>query len=249
LEIFVGYILKGILLPPALNLFALLIATIVLRPSRLRSAICVLSVASLWVLSTPFVADWLARTLETRPAFVPSDNPAADAIVVLSASSYRDAPEYGGRDTIASDTLERIRYGAYLAHATGLPVAVTGGAVFDSDAVPLGELMAKVLEQEYDADVRWVETESENTAQNAAKLRAILPVDRVILVTHALHMPRSVAVFEKVGFEVIPAPMGFRTGEETRYDVFACLPSVSALAASRAVLHEWLGLLYYHFRY
>jgi len=249
LEIFLGYILKGILLPPALNLFALLIATLVLRPSRLRRAICALAVASLWILSTPFVADWLARTLEIRPAFVPSMNPAADAIVVLSASSYREAPEYGGTDTLAADTLERVRYGAYLAHATGLPLAVTGGSVFDANAVPLGQLMAEVLEQEYHADVRWVETESENTAQNAAKLRAMLPVDRVIVVTHALHMPRSVAVFKKVGFEVVPAPMGFRTGEETRYDVFACLPSVSALAVSREVLHEWLGALYYHFRY
>jgi uncharacterized SAM-binding protein YcdF (DUF218 family) len=203
----------------------------------------------LWICATPYVADWLARSVETFPSLDRSTQYKDAAIVVLGAGIDRNAREYGGRDSPAADTLERMRYGATLARESGLPLAVSGGTVFDANATPLGELMAAVLESDFKVEVSWIESESANTAQNAAKLRNVLPLERVILVTHAMHMRRAAAAFENVGFTVIPAPMAFSTGIETRYDLFACLPTVGALATSRAVIHEWLGSAYYALRY
>lgn len=249
MEIFTGYLFKGIFLPPAGNLFALGAATLLLRPSPLRRGICIAAIASLWIVATPFVADWLARSVETLPALDRTIHYGNAAIVVLGAGSDRNAREYGGRDTPAADTLERLRYGATLARESGLPLAVTGGTALDADAAPLGRLMAAVLISDFNVAVSWIESASGNTAQNAANLREILPLERVILVTHAMHMRRAAAAFENVGFTVIPAPLGFSTGVETSYDVFACLPSVGALGTSRAVIHEWLGSAYYALRY
>ena len=250
MEIYIGYLLKGVVLPPALNFFAILFALVAPRLSQgKRRVIIGVSIVSLWLWSTPFIAAWHAHSLEDYDAFSVHDETTAEAIVVLSASHNTDAPEYDGRDTVGSDTLERMRYGAYLARRLALPVAVTGGAVFEPDTAALGDLMAQILREEYNIAVQWVEAQSRNTAENAANLRALLPYERIILVTHALHMPRAKAVFAAKGFSVDPAPMGYQSGPSVTYGLFDCLPSAGALSLSRAVLHEWLGIAYYRLRH
>ena len=58
------------------------------------------------------------------------------------------------------------------------------------------------------------EDQSRNTAESAHAAWEFLSaqnIRRIILVTSAEHMPRSVALFEKEGFEVVPAPTDFNT--------------------------------------
>ncbi|MDP6184676.1 MAG: YdcF family protein [Gammaproteobacteria bacterium] len=250
MEIIAGYIVKAIVLPPGINLFGGLLGVLLARRwSRLGIAIAAGAAVTLWSWSTPCVAVWLARSLEHYAVINPVSIGDAQAIVTLGGGRYTDAREYGGNDTVSSDTLERLRYTAKLAKELQLPVAVSGGVVSGTDAVPIGQLMAGVLRAEFQTPVRWVEDTSRNTAENALNLRRILPVQHVVLVTHAIHMPRSVRMFESAGFTVIPAPAGFRSGSELNYGIFDWLPSTSALATSRAVLHEWLGMAYYYLRY
>ncbi len=250
MEIAAGYIIKALVLPPGGNLFGMLIGVLWLRRTpRLRRIVVGSAFVTLWLCCTPFVAAWLTQSLEQIAALDPASIGGAEAIVVLGGGRYLDAAEYGGADTVSSDSLERVRYGATLARDLHLPVAVTGGVVIETGDEPISVLMARVLEEEFHTPVRWVEDRSSNTAQNASKLRSMLPVQHIILVTHASHMRRSVDVFEGVGFRVVPAPMGFRVGKEITYKIFDWLPSASALWMSRAVLHEWLGMAYYRVRY
>lgn len=90
-----------------------------------------------------------------------------------------------------------------------------------------------------------METLSHNTAENAKFSRAILQpyqVDRILLVTHAWHMPRARMAFEKAGFTVIPAATGYAHGPWIETDL---LPSAKGLAFSYLALHEWIGLAWY----
>jgi uncharacterized SAM-binding protein YcdF (DUF218 family) len=250
LEIFAGYIIKTLVLPPGVNLFGMLLGFLCLRRRpRLQRVVVGSAFATLWLCCTPFVAAWLLRPLESFAALDVASLGDAQTIVVLGGGRYTDAPEFGGADTVAYDSLERIRYGAKLARELHLPVAVSGGAVFDDGNDPIGVLMARALEQEFLTPVRWVEDRSSNTAQNARNLRSMLPDQRIILVTHASHMRRSIDAFENVGFTVIPAPMGFRVGKEISFGIFDWLPSAGALIRCRAVLHERLGMAYYRLRY
>ncbi|MFM2210004.1 MAG: hypothetical protein RIQ96_1647, partial [Pseudomonadota bacterium] len=78
---------------------------------------------------------------------------------------------------------------------------------------------------------------------NAAQMAALLRRDgvrRIALVTDAWHMPRAQRAFEKAGFEVVPAPMGFALPRERA--LLEWMPSAQGLLVSRAVLREWLGL-------
>lgn len=251
MEILVGYILKAFVLPPGANLFLIALSLgVPRRRRRLRGGLFALGFGTLWLCCTPWFAGLLAAGLETAPALDRNAAQGAGAIVVLGGGRDTHAREYNGNDTLRDDTLVRVRYGAVLARELGLPVAVAGGSALDPNARAVGLIMAEVLEQEFHIPVEWVEASSRNTAENAARLAEILTTQRIILVTHAVHMRRAVAVFERAGFGVIPAPTAFIHGTGSgSMDFFSWLPSASAFGASRAVLHEWLGLFYYSLRH
>jgi uncharacterized SAM-binding protein YcdF (DUF218 family) len=67
---------------------------------------------------------------------------------------------------------------------------------------------------------------------------------RIILVTSAYHMKRSVALFRKQGIEVVPAPVGFRS-EQRPLTFFSFIPSIGNLSSSSLALAEHLSLRWY----
>jgi len=92
-----------------------------------------------------------------------------------------------------------------------------------------------------------LENESRNTAENAAfslKLAAPKPGENWILVTSAFHMPRSVGLFRKVGFAVIPWPVDYRTSGTDGVGLFRDNPADS-LQNTTMALREWIGLVGY----
>ncbi len=106
--------------------------------------------------------------------------------------------------------------------------------------------MAASLQTDLGVPVRWLESTSRNTCENATHTRQRLQhsdVQRVLVVTQALHLPRALACFERAGLAADPAPAGFRgpTGDPFRIEDF--LPRLEALATSRFALGEWLARL------
>lgn len=242
--------LASILLLPPLAPLLLIALGLLLVKRRRRSGLALawLGVALALFLATPASVGWLLRGLETAPVASADAIRQAQAIVILGAGKRRYAPEYGG-ETINRLALERLRYGARLARATGLPVLVSGG-------VPTGEraeaaLMKSALEEDFGVPVRWVESAALDTRQNAQfsaiPLRAA-GVQRVLLVTHAVHMPRAQAEFEAQGLQVIPAPTAWLGGLDASDQVLSALPGATSAYAGWYAAHEWLGLLAYRLR-
>jgi len=231
------------LLPP-LNLLVLLAFGASLLHSRFAAygrQLVWLAIALLYLLGTPLVGQMLLATLQK-----PYSNPAhadAQAIVVLGAGVYHDAPEYGG-DTVRTYSLERLRYAARLQHATGLPLLASGGNPEGGEAESLAIWSA--LRKDFGVDTRWVEITSQNTGESAKNSYALLQpsgITRILLVTHAWHMPRAQAAFEKAGFTVIPASTIYVT--EHKLTLLDLLPSAKGLMQSHIALHEWTGILWY----
>ena len=242
--------LKTFLLPPLLCLIVTL-AGLLLRRRRPRTsrALIALGLGLLWLLSTPAVAAILVGSLQGQPALDPEEIPTeGQAIVVLGAGLDRSAREYAGM-SVGPYTLVRLRYAAFLQRKTGLPVMVCGGKISGQDD-SAAEAMARVLENEFDVPVRWREERSRNTFENArfaAELLAKETVQRILVVTHAWHMPRALQAFGHTDLEVIPAPTAFRSGFRPRLGEF--LPSWKGLRDNSLALHEWLGRLWYAVAY
>ncbi len=242
-------IMKSLLLPPG-NCFFMAGGgwLLGLRRPLLGRAVIIASAVLLYSLCTPIVSGAFLRTLESAPPLsLEEEFNDVGAIVVLSAELYIGAPDFGG-DTVGSLTLERLRYAALAHRATGIPILVTRGRIRRSDKT-LGVAMRDTLSDEFRIPVRWVEEESRNTRENAVNSAALLlheGVGKIILVTHAWHMPRSVAVFEAAGLTVLPGPTTFESPEPFR--VTHLLPSASALGRSAFATHEWLGRAWYALR-
>lgn len=243
---------RSLLLPPGINLVLLVIGFLFLLPWPSFGRWCLLlGIATLYLFSIAPVATWLIGTVETARALPDSDTRNEQAIVVLGASRYSDAPEYDG-DTVSRAGLERLRYAHYLQEQTRLPILMTGGrprGEFHAEA----ELMEKTLRESFGGITAWTEERSRNTFENAVCSKRILDgedIRRIFLVTHAAHMPRAMQVFDRVGFGVTPAPTGYlRDTFRDATTLEKWLPTASALNISRTALHEWLGLLYYRINY
>jgi len=209
-------IIQSLLMPPALMFIIILAGLISLRWSKRYGKI--ISISGLLLLvaaSLPIVTQPLINAMEYIPALDSRQIKTieAEAIVILGGGSYLAAPEYGG-DTVSTATLERIRYGAYLHKQTTLPILVTGGRVYDYIKIAEASLMKSVLENDFQTPVRWPEEKSRNTWENAQYSQQMLKrenITKIILVTHALHMPRAIMCFEAAGFEVTPAPLAFHS--------------------------------------
>jgi uncharacterized SAM-binding protein YcdF (DUF218 family) len=231
---------KALVLPPAGPLIVALVGLALLkRAPRAGRTLASLGVLSLLFVSTPIGSSWLLLPFDAEP-FDPRAALRAQAVVILGGGTRRGAPEYGG-DTMGRLTLERVRYGARVAKATGLPVLVTGGRLYDAEASEAA-IMRDALEDEYGVAVRWLEDRSRNTHENArysAKLLKRDGVTRVVLVAHAFDMPRATAEFADAGIETVRAPTGLDARGAWR--AMDLVPSAPALQASHDALYELLA--------
>jgi uncharacterized SAM-binding protein YcdF (DUF218 family) len=240
----ISYLLSSLVLPPT-SLILLTLAGLVLLKRRPRAAVALiaLSQAALLAFSMPVVALAIARPLEPPP-LAPAALKRADAIVILAGGLNRSAVEWGG-ESVNDFTLQRVRYGAHLARASGLPVYVTGGLLGnarDSEA----NRMAQVLVRDYGITPKWIDNEAETTRGNAlmaAKDLRPLGIARVALVTTAIHMPRSRQAFEAAGLEVIPAATDYRA--QVSFEPQQLVPGVGGLRLTYYSLREWVSRGWY----
>lgn len=230
------------ILPPVGPLLVILAGLLVLpRRPRLGRGLAWSGVILSLLLATPFSVGLLLQPLENTPPLNLDAARSARAIVILGGGQRRHAPEFGGA-TVNRLSLERVRYGARLARRTGLPILVTGGAPTGEIAEAL--LMKDALEKDFGLKVAWTESAALDTRDNARHSAAILEdagIRRIVLVTHAAHMPRAVAEFRAAGLEVVPAPTAWLGGPGGNEEVLDFVPGATAAYAGWFAVHEWLG--------
>jgi uncharacterized SAM-binding protein YcdF (DUF218 family) len=232
----------GLVLPPGGPLLIALVGLLLVgRRRRLGVSLTAAGLGLLLVLSLPVVAVRLVASFSaTRPIDIGAARQAG--AIIVPGAGIRRAVEYGG-ETLNRLSIERARYGARLARELGLPILVTGGRHRDAVRTE-AELLADLLQAEFGVPVRWSESRSRNTAENARySAQILLPagIRRVVLVVHAFDVPRAVREYEAAGFEVIPAPT--LIPDDRNHGLRSFFPHADALATSSLVAYEALGLL------
>ena len=246
--------LKSLILPPGGIILVLALAFLLVR-GVLGRLLLFLALSVLTLMSLPFVEGKLMEGLETYPAITAANPPPGDAqaILVLGSGRYSGAPEYGG-DTLDALSLVRVRYAAYLHRTADLPVYISGGSPPD-EGPSIGRLMAQVLKDDYGIEAAGVEDRSLTTAENvefSAPMLRHAGLGKVLLVTSAWHMPRSMEACARAGIAAIPAPTGFVSARIQEEDESSrpsdILPSMNALHNSYYAIHEYLGRAWYQIR-
>ena len=200
----------------------------------------------IYVLSISAVSDRIIKPLED---FYPQPSVGelqdAQAIVILGGGACGDVPDFDGIGQIAAGAANRHIMGLRLYRALQVPVIVSGGPVFDQNGIE-SETAKRVLaacgveEKKILPDAK-----SRNTAENAKFTKEIcdrMGFKKVVLVTSAYHMPRSVLLFEREGIEVIPYPTDYMTNKHLVLDAFAFTPQAYNLNVTAIAMREYLGI-------
>lgn len=92
-----------------------------------------------------------------------------------------------------------------------------------------------------------LENQSRNTYENAVLSKQLVkpePGQTWLLVTSAFHMPRSMALFRRAEFDVVPWPADYRTAGDEGFSLFRD-NAADSLQNTTLGLREWVGLLAY----
>lgn len=240
--------------PLPLLLLALCGAWLAPRHRAWGMASLLIGVIGLWATGTPAVGALLVEKLTRPPPALDATQRAAlvdaphTAIVVLGSGIRLQVPEYGDAE-LKPLTLERLRYGLWLARQTHLPVAYSGGPGYGAPAGPTeADVARRVAEQDFRQPLRWAEDRSRDTNENAIYTVALLRGDgiqHIVLVTHGYHQRRALAAFERalaragVTMSLLPAPVGVSAGGPTVLGDW--LPRSEGYRQTEHALHEWIG--------
>jgi len=192
----------------------------------------------------------LLRPLETRFPVPGADLPDPIGIIVLGGSISLSRTAASGQVVMTSDA-NRITSGAELARRyPRARLVFTGGSgdLFQPEPSEAGAARSIWLALGVPESQMLFESKSRNTWENAVLTRDLVdpkPGETWLLVTSAWHMPRSVGIFRRVGFSVVPYPVAQRTlgGAQDLVPQSYIVDRVFMLDMS---IREWIGLLAYH---
>jgi uncharacterized SAM-binding protein YcdF (DUF218 family) len=249
----VSKILWWFLQPSKLWLLLVTLGVLLLYSRQKNLGRSILSFAVVIVFLTVFlpVHTWVAGTLETRFPRLTELPTNVDGIVVLGGAVDQLITARFGQASL-NDGAERMTETVALArrYPTARVVFTGGTALTNASAnSPREADVARLLFENLGVEESRVvlESESRNTWENAVNTKALVnpqPNEVWLLVTSAQHMPRSIGIFRKVAWNVIPYPTDYRVIPGKRQPNMG-FPEKLQIIDSAA--KEWIGLVSYYF--
>ena len=259
LFLFLSKFLPQFVYPVGIITFLLLLALFLRKKEKIFNVLVLVSLLVIVISGNRWVSMALARTLEWK-YLTPEPLPYAEAIVVLGGAT--EAPEYPRTMVEFNSAADRIFKAAELYQQGAADhILLSGGGYIvwlDTRTVSQAQEMADILDLlGIPEEALWLEEESANTYENALFSHEILSekgISKIYLVTSAMHMPRSVALFEYQGFEVVPVPADFSVTQATWDKLFHgtwetiilnMVPNASSIKQTSNVMKEYIGLFVY----
>jgi uncharacterized SAM-binding protein YcdF (DUF218 family) len=238
-------------------LMVVALVTLWKRP-RIATGAIALALLVLLVGGNGWASRQIVRSLEWQN--LPAQLPSAEAIVVLGGATK---PAFPPRPMVdLSEAGDRVIYGAQLYNQKKAPLIILSGGRIEwrgSGPSEAGDMAAILTSIGIPPQAIIEEPDSLNTYQNAVNVRKILEsrgIRRVLLVTSAMHMPRSLKIFQRQGIDAIPAPTDFLVsgGELQELQsspesvVLNLVPDTDRLQEFTRALKEYVGIFVYRLR-
>ncbi|MGB3695103.1 MAG: YdcF family protein [Spirulinaceae cyanobacterium] len=210
--------------------------------------------------SNGWVSNEIVRSLEWQH-LPPQEIPQADAIVILGGSTRPQSPP---RATVEiAEQGDRVIYGGYLYQQKKAPLIIPAGGRISwkggGDKSEAEDMAALLKLMGIPSQDMILEKESLNTYENAVNVKKILQqkkLNKILLVTSALHMPRALKIFQKRNIEAIPAPTDFLVSEQllkepsssTEAIFLNLIPDVDHLEYTTKAIKEYIGTIVYRLK-
>lgn len=240
-------IISSFLMPPGIFIFLLLLGGIcMMRKKRWGAGFAsfILAVV-MWTTSMNYFGSMLIRGLEDN--YTIPKHPEGEVIVLLGGGIADGAPDFSGIGSPSGDMMLRTVTAVRLQKLLNIPVIISGGAVYGNQLAPEAAVVRRFLtDLGVPGNQIIEEAKSRDTIENAEytkKICAEYRYKKIILVTSAVHMGRSVAIFGNTGLDVLPFPADFKTWKGERYGWQDYLPE--GFGGVTTAFHEYMGLLYF----
>jgi uncharacterized SAM-binding protein YcdF (DUF218 family) len=228
------------------------------RP-RVAAMAIALALTVLLVSGNAWVSHSLVRSLEWQNLPL-AEIPSSEAIVVLGGATKSATPPRPGVDL--NETGDRVIYAAQLYRQKKAPIIILSGGRIDwrgsgsSESADMATILTSIG---IPTEAIVQEPDSLNTYENAVNVRKILAdrgIRRVLLVTSAMHMPRSLLIFKRQGIDVIPAPTDFLISQgeieelasTPKAAILNLFPDSDNLQQFTSAVKEYIGTVVYRLR-
>lgn len=259
--IFLSKFLPLFIYPLGLACVFILGALIFWKKRKFARVLLVLALIVLFIGGNRYLANSIARSLEWQyDTLGPTQK--MDLIVVLGGGTEPGiAPRPMTEVNAAGD---RIIYAAklYQEHPEAKLLLSGGDIEFldQGDSTPAADMAALLSLMGVPDSAMILQDQSQNTYEDALysceKIKAA-GYKNVVLVTSAMHMPRSIKLFTKQGCTVLPAPVDFGITKiawqqlwHPSFETFLInlVPSYSNMSQVTKAMKEYIGMFTYHLK-
>lgn len=244
-------LLISLIIPLNLCIFLVIVGALfaVFRRKRLAILSFISGITWAFIWSLPITSYIVGGYLENRyPHIAPAELPTAQAIVVFGGSTANNRSNWF--EPYSKETRHaRIDTADDLFFMKKAPLIIVSGAALEGDVSEAKGMSRQLQNRGVPKENILIEDKSTTTRENGFYVDKILKdkgITDILLVTSALHMPRSMAVMQKLGYHPIAAANPPQI--VIPKDIQPYLPDDRALEASRSIIKEYIGLLAYYLR-
>lgn len=237
--------------PDSLLLILIILSLVLLYIGKIKQAKTLLTTISLLLILIALlpVGEWLLYPLESRFQTNPNLPEKVDGIIVLSGAEDAELSHIWKQVELGAAAERDLAFLTLTRQYPNAKLIFTGGSGSLTKQEYKGADVAKSLFKQLGFDTKRIifERESRNTYENAIYSKNLVkPMKNKnwVLITTSWHMPRSVGIFCKAEWPVIPYPVDHQTNKDNLFRIdFDLSGNLNTL---KTAIKEWLGLFAYY---
>ncbi|WP_459997003.1 YdcF family protein, partial [Marinitoga arctica] len=179
------------------------------------------------------------------------DKTTPSIIVILGGGAISNTPNSPNLGELSDQSLKRIYKGYELYKKTNFPIVISGGNPPNTNYIPEALIMRYYLVKfGVNPSNLFIEPDAKTTQENAIYVKNLIEsmkINKIYLITSAIHMPRSYKIFSEYfnnNIKIIPVPSNYLiTRDKISWIDFK--PDIDSLKANAYAIHEYLGMLYF----
>lgn len=237
------------LIEPFMWVVILMLASWVIKKSHLKKRLRIASLVIVILFTNPFLYRSLVQAWQPEPINI---NPEKKYSLGILLSGMADHDKFG--HGYFGDNADRFITTANLYHRGIIQkILVTGGSgsLRQDEPAEAFFLREQLLLNGVKDSAILIESRARNTYENGVFSKKIIDSMHTrapfVLITSALHMPRSVRVFSKLGIDVVPYPCDYKVIEKNRGLGDFIIPNIKVMNDWSYFIKEIIGYWTYKF--
>lgn len=233
--------------PIAIFWFLAVLALVLYKTRRKKAGkiVLIFAVTELFIFTVSPLPDVMVRHLEQqyRPLRLSQEH--AGLPVLVLGGGHTNDPDIYPVHKLSDQALGRLAEGIRIYRAMkGTTMIFSGYSSSGKTPIAIVTAQAAVSLGVNLADTLTI-VKPANTWEEAVAFKGRFGSHKFILVTSALHMPRAMETFNRMGLQPVPAPAGYIVKHDPDEMLYDWWPSAGKAANTQKALHEYAGQLYY----